>query len=385
MDATRTSQVPARVETRRALSRARWAALGAAVAVSLGGGGLLAASAAGPSAASSTVTVDPCRLVDTRQDGDPIGAHETVTFSARDLCAVPATATALVANVTAVDPSAVGYLTVFPADVPRPQTSTVNWEAGTTAVANQATIALSSDGKFSVFNMAGDVDLVVDISGYLVPASSGKGDKGDKGATGDTGARGPAGAAGQDGATGEAGVPGEQGEPGDIGTPGVPGEQGEPGDPGDPGVPGERGDPGAPGADNAHGYHLFGQGQSQLFVDLGTEFTDSQFVVECITDSETYVFTTGIHYTNGYEQDAIVSLSDGTPVALQGGQTATVLPTSEPSGTTVTTVKAFIGKGTGGSEVTVTLVANGQFHDCWAYVHVIWFPATPTPIVLIPS
>ena len=65
---------------------------------------------------------------------------------------------------------------------------------------------------------------------------------------------------------------GEQGEPGDIGTPGVPGEQGEPGLPGDPGVPGEQGDPGqqgdpgAPGTDNAHGYHLYGQGQIQLFV-----------------------------------------------------------------------------------------------------------------------
>ncbi len=166
---------------RLSLSRSRWAALGAAVAVSLTGGGLLAASAAGPSAASSTVTIDPCRLIDTREGGEPIGANETVTFSAHGHCGVPASATALVTNVTAVDPTIRGFLTAFPADMPRPATSTLNWETGTTQIANQATIKLSADGKFSVFNLTGDTDLVVDVFGYLMPASAG--------ATGATGAR----------------------------------------------------------------------------------------------------------------------------------------------------------------------------------------------------
>ena len=52
----------------RSVMRSRWAAIGAAVAVSLGGGGVFLASAA-PSAPSSVVTIDPVRILDTR---DPV-------------------------------------------------------------------------------------------------------------------------------------------------------------------------------------------------------------------------------------------------------------------------------------------------------------------------
>lgn len=72
---------------RRRLSRSPWAAVGVAVAVSVGGGGLLTASAApATDDPSSTVTIVPCRLLDTRQStGErtaPIGDGETVTLQA---------------------------------------------------------------------------------------------------------------------------------------------------------------------------------------------------------------------------------------------------------------------------------------------------------------
>src|SRR6476469_6756476 len=52
---------------RSPLWRSRWAAIGAAVAVSIGGGGLFVANAAsGPT--SSVVTIDPVRILDTRTD-----------------------------------------------------------------------------------------------------------------------------------------------------------------------------------------------------------------------------------------------------------------------------------------------------------------------------
>ena len=57
------------METRpRSIRRSRWAAIGAAIAVSLGGGGVFLAGAA-PSAPSSVVTIDPVRVLDTR---DPV-------------------------------------------------------------------------------------------------------------------------------------------------------------------------------------------------------------------------------------------------------------------------------------------------------------------------
>ncbi len=175
------------------MSRSRWAAVGAAVAVSVGGGGLLTASAA-PSPggeASSTVAIVPCRFLDTRSStGErttPIGDGETVTldaFGTHGGCTIPVDAMALVANVTTVNQSAGGYLSMFPAGAERPTISVLNWSAGDGATGNEVTMKLSTAGSFSVFNFAGTADVVIDVVAYLVPASSGTGPKGD---TGDTG------------------------------------------------------------------------------------------------------------------------------------------------------------------------------------------------------
>ncbi|MGD9702249.1 MAG: hypothetical protein AB7Q42_13745 [Acidimicrobiia bacterium] len=185
------------------------------MAVVLGGGGLYTAHAAGSSAASSIVTVDPCRLVDTREAGERLGESDTATFTAHGTCGVPASATAVLVNVTIVNPTAPGFLTAFPAHLPRPATSTLNWDEGTVALTNQAMVGLSVDGRFSVYNLAGDADVVIDVSGYLAPAAAGgQGAKGDTGAQGATGPQGLPGAAGSVGPQGGEGPEGPQGEPG---------------------------------------------------------------------------------------------------------------------------------------------------------------------------
>ncbi|HYN32842.1 MAG TPA: hypothetical protein VES40_09465, partial [Ilumatobacteraceae bacterium] len=53
---------------RRGVWRSRWAAVGAAVAVTLGGGGMVVVNAAS-GVPSSVVTIDPVRILDTR---DPV-------------------------------------------------------------------------------------------------------------------------------------------------------------------------------------------------------------------------------------------------------------------------------------------------------------------------
>jgi hypothetical protein len=156
--------------------------------------------------ASSFVSVVPCRLIDTRADsivgtrGTPVSAGETVTFQvtgSHGNCVVPSTATSIATNVTIDNPTASSYLRIFPGDAAPGQSSNLNWHANIAPVANQVTVGLSPDGAIKVYNHAGSVDVVVDISGYFEPSSAGpqgdKGDTGDKGDKGDTGAKGDTG------------------------------------------------------------------------------------------------------------------------------------------------------------------------------------------------
>ena len=79
---------------------------------------------------------------------------------------VPASgATAVVVNVTAANPTAASYLTVWPDGETRPLASSLNFAAGDN-VPNLVTVALPQDGKIDVYNAAGTVDLLVDVEGY---------------------------------------------------------------------------------------------------------------------------------------------------------------------------------------------------------------------------
>lgn len=161
--------------------RSRWAAVGAAVAVTLGAGGI-AVSGAATSTPSSITTITPCRIMDTRAAtsiggrSTPLGAGATHTINVwgnQGNCTIPNGATGVVMNVTFTNPTEGSFLTVWPSDVTRPLASTANWGAGRSATSNQVTTALSSDGRLSFYNDSGTVDLVVDIVGYLTPAGLG--------------------------------------------------------------------------------------------------------------------------------------------------------------------------------------------------------------------
>jgi hypothetical protein len=136
------------------------------------------ASAAGSGGvASSLVPITPCRLVDTRPgsvDGGsrtiPLGPNETAIFQVtgtNGACSIPAAATGIVTNVTVVGPSAASYVTIFPADAgTRPTASNLNFVAGQPPTANQVTVGLSATGSIATYNLAGTVDLIVDVVGY---------------------------------------------------------------------------------------------------------------------------------------------------------------------------------------------------------------------------
>jgi len=157
-------------------TRIRWAAIGAAVATTLGAGGIGMVRATSPADAVAFVPVAPCRILDTRPDStvgaktSPFGPGETVTIAAHgapgNCTGVPATATGVSINVTSVDATELTFLTMWPADEERPLASSLNPSPGQPPTPNAVTAALSPTGQFSIYNYQGSVHVVVDLVGY---------------------------------------------------------------------------------------------------------------------------------------------------------------------------------------------------------------------------
>ncbi len=88
---------------------------------------------------------------------------------------VPASgATAVILTVTATGGTTGGYLTVYPAGSAVPLASNLNY-AAYESVPNLVEVALGSSGQISIFNSSGAVDVLVDVEGYVGPASAGAG------------------------------------------------------------------------------------------------------------------------------------------------------------------------------------------------------------------
>ncbi len=157
--------------------RARWAAIGAAVAVTLGAGGLGIANATSPDGASAYVPITPCRIIDTRagsgqlgpQSG-PLGPDGVMTVDgwgdvAGD-CNLPTSSTGLQLNVTGVNSTQDTFLTLYPQGATRPLASNVNVDSSS-PTPNSATVTLNAtNGQFHVFNRFGTIDVVIDVAGY---------------------------------------------------------------------------------------------------------------------------------------------------------------------------------------------------------------------------
>src|SRR4029079_9842090 len=106
--------------------------------------------------------ITPFRMVDTRTEGGPLGAGAAIDVAVLGRGGIPTTGVASVAiNVTATGTTAPSFLTVWPSGTPRPATSTVNFFGGQT-VPNAAIVGVGANGALSVFNLAGNADVLVD-------------------------------------------------------------------------------------------------------------------------------------------------------------------------------------------------------------------------------
>ncbi len=120
--------------------------------------------------------VVPERRVDTRSGvGGPTGrvAPERSLEVPNGGASVPAGAVAVAMNVTAVAPSAPGYLTVWPCGVGRPNASSLNYPAPgpTVAEPNLVVASLHPDGRVCV-HAEGPTFVLVDIAGYFTSGFS---------------------------------------------------------------------------------------------------------------------------------------------------------------------------------------------------------------------
>jgi hypothetical protein len=129
-----------------------------------------------------TLTVPPCRIVDTRIVGGAIPASSSRSFhvagtfpnqGGQTNCGVPfGPAKGVFINVVAVGPSGLGHLTVHP----WPVASTLNFSAGQTIangvlvpICDTDTISCSFD--FTVTMGPASAHIVIDVTGYLQPTS----------------------------------------------------------------------------------------------------------------------------------------------------------------------------------------------------------------------
>jgi hypothetical protein len=116
----------------------------------------------------------PARIVDTRvpQGASRLAAGTVTRIQVTGQGNVPATAKAVLANVTVTAPDRQGFLTMWNCSAARPEVSTMNFSSGET-VANAATIPLDSTGGLCAFSNV-SADLVVDVSGYYSATATGR-------------------------------------------------------------------------------------------------------------------------------------------------------------------------------------------------------------------
>jgi hypothetical protein len=118
-------------------------------------------------------TLTPCRVADTRDPDGPYGgpslaAGATRSFAMAGRCGIPPEADAVALNVIVTQPSASGFLTLYPLGVTPPLASTINYGPGQTR-ANNAIVQLGSGDSIAVVcgQSSGTTHAVLDVVGYF--------------------------------------------------------------------------------------------------------------------------------------------------------------------------------------------------------------------------
>jgi len=129
-----------------------------------------------PSSAARFVPITPCRIADTRNATGPFGGPGLPRQTSRDFavsasaCGIPSSAVAYSLNVAVVPSGSLGFLTLWPTGQPQPLVATLNSIDGRIK-SNAAIVPAGLGGAISAF-VTDATDVILDINGYFVPASS---------------------------------------------------------------------------------------------------------------------------------------------------------------------------------------------------------------------
>jgi hypothetical protein len=121
-------------------------------------------------AGANYTPLTPARVLDTRNStqgelSTPVGRRQTRSQRVAGVGGVPADASAVAINITAVTPTQGGYLTVWPSGRTRPEASSINFPAGG-VVGNFVIAEVGEDGRVDIYNHDGDTHVVFDVVGY---------------------------------------------------------------------------------------------------------------------------------------------------------------------------------------------------------------------------
>ena len=128
-----------------------------------------------PSSESHFISLNPCRVADTRGFGfsgdygpPALGPSQNRTFIIGNRCGVPATASAVSFNFTVAEMSSSGNLKVYPFGGSAANVSSINWTGSTFVIANAAVVPLGLSGAITVVNeSATNTHLIMDVNGYF--------------------------------------------------------------------------------------------------------------------------------------------------------------------------------------------------------------------------
>lgn len=131
---------------------------------------------AGPAGGGGLEPLDrPTRLLDTREPGPLRGClNGTRTLQVPSPSVIPSGALAIQLNVTVVEPSGSGFLTIYPGGTSRPLASSLNYVAGQ-IVANSVTVKLgvgAGAGQLSFYASNGCPQVVIDAAGSFLNGPS---------------------------------------------------------------------------------------------------------------------------------------------------------------------------------------------------------------------
>lgn len=118
-----------------------------------------------PASGADLFILTPCRVIDSR-NSSPLANLGTLDMQFTGVCGIPSSATAVVANITAVNPITSGFLALYPTGSAWPGTSTMNYRFGKTR-ANNAILPLSNLGKATILNNGSTQHFIIDVTGYF--------------------------------------------------------------------------------------------------------------------------------------------------------------------------------------------------------------------------